>query len=87
MNIFLNYDTGVIPAALIAINQELSITQEQIAYLGSIVYLGLCCSTLFASYIFRLIPAKWLIIVMVMVSLHTNLLPYSLIQQLVINLQ
>ena len=41
MNIFLNYDTGVIPGALIQISEELNFNHEQIAYLGSFVYLGL----------------------------------------------
>lgn len=41
MNIFLNYDTGVIPGALVQISDELSFNNEQIAYLGSFVYLGL----------------------------------------------
>lgn len=68
MNVFLNFDTGVIPAALIAIDEELHINQEQIAYLGSIVYLGLSFSTLFAPNLFRLISAKWLIIIMVMLN-------------------
>ena len=66
MNVCLNYDTGVIPAALLAIGDELHISQEQIAYLGSIVYFGLSFSTIFASYLFKILPAKWIIVVMVM---------------------
>jgi MFS family permease len=68
MNIFLNYDTGIIPAALININAELNISQEQIAYLGSIVYIGLCVSTLFASYIFKLFSAKYIIAIMIFLN-------------------
>ncbi len=41
MNIFLNYDTGVIPGALVQISEELGFNSEQMAYLGSLVYLGL----------------------------------------------
>jgi len=41
MNLFLNYDTGVIPGALVQISDELGFNSEQMAFLGSIVYLGL----------------------------------------------
>lgn len=41
MNVFLNFDTGVIPGALVQISEELNFNNEQIAYLGSLVYLGL----------------------------------------------
>lgn len=41
MNVFLNYDTGVIPGALVQISEELDFNNEKIAYLGSFVYLGL----------------------------------------------
>jgi len=41
MNVFLNYDTGVIPGALIHMSEDLHFDKEQMAYLGSLVYLGL----------------------------------------------
>ena len=66
MNICLDYDTRVIPAALLAIEEEIHILQKQIAYLGSIVYFGLSFSTIFASYLFKILPARWIIVVMVM---------------------
>ncbi|CAI2362379.1 unnamed protein product [Moneuplotes crassus] len=68
MNIFLNYDTGVIPAALISIEEDLDISQEQIASLGSIVYIGLCVSTLFTTFVFKLMPAKYVIVIMVFIN-------------------
>ena len=53
MNTFLNYDTGVIPAALVQIQHEIQLSHPQVAYLGSLVYLGLCTSSLFVSSIFN----------------------------------
>ena len=68
MNVFLNYDTGVIPAGLLEIQDELGISLEQVAYLGSIVYIGLCVATLFGSCIFHAISAKYIIAVMVILN-------------------
>ena len=52
MNIFLNFDTGVMPAAILQMQRDLGISKTQIAYLGSCVYLGLCVSSLFVSLAF-----------------------------------
>jgi MFS family permease len=51
-NLFLNYDTGVIPASLIEITKEINLDYSEQALLGSLVYLGLSCSSLFVSVIF-----------------------------------
>ena len=52
MNVFLNYDTGVMPAAILQMQRDLGVSKTQIAYLGSCVYLGLCVSSLFVSLAF-----------------------------------
>ena len=39
--LFLNYDTGVIPAALIQITKEIDLDYSEQAMIGSFVYLGL----------------------------------------------
>ncbi len=51
-NLFLNYDTGVIPASLIEITKEITLDYSEQALIGSLVYLGLSCSSLFVSVIF-----------------------------------
>ena len=51
-NLFLNYDTGVIPASLIEITKEINLDYSEQALIGSLVYLGLSCSSLFISVIF-----------------------------------
>ena len=51
-NLFLNYDTGVIPASLIEITKEINLDYSEQALIGSLVYLGLSCSSLFVSVIF-----------------------------------
>ena len=38
-NLFLNYDTGVIPAALIEITKEINLDYTEQALIGSLVYL------------------------------------------------
>lgn len=68
MNVFLNYDTGVIPGALVQISEELDFNNEQVAYLGSLVYLGLCAATFFGSLMFHKFPAKWVIALMVLLN-------------------
>ncbi|CAI2361636.1 unnamed protein product [Moneuplotes crassus] len=68
MNVFLNYDTGVIPGALVQISDELSFNSEQMAYLGSFVYLGLCAATFLGHYVFHTYQAKWVISIMVFLN-------------------
>ena len=58
-NLFLNYDTGVIPASLIEITKEIHLDYSEQALIGSLVYLGLSFSSLFVSLIFsRYSPSK-----------------------------
>ena len=51
-NLFLNYDTGVIPASLLEIIKEVELDYKEQALLGSLVYLGLSFASLFVSLIF-----------------------------------
>lgn len=51
-NLFLNYDNGVIPACLLKIEKDLTMGYGEIALLGSLVYFGLSCSSLFVSVLF-----------------------------------
>ena len=51
-NLFLNYDTGVIPASLIEITKEIHLDYSEQALIGSLVYLGLSCASIFVSLIF-----------------------------------
>lgn len=65
-NIFLNYDTGVIPASLLEITKEIKLDFKEQALIGSLVYLGLSFASLFVSLIFNKYgPAKvcaWVLI-------------------------
>ena len=49
MTLLLNYDTGVLPASLLQIKEEIEMNYKQQAYLGSLVYVGLCMATPFVS--------------------------------------
>ena len=49
-NLFLNYDTGVIPASLIEITKEIHLDYSEQALIGSLVYLGLSFSCKFNIY-------------------------------------
>jgi MFS family permease len=51
-NLFLNYDTGVIPASLLEILKEIKLDFKEQALLGSLVYLGLSFASLFVTPIF-----------------------------------
>ena len=58
-NLFLNYDTGVIPASLLEIIKEIHLDFKEQALIGSLVYLGLSFASLFVSLFFnRYGPAK-----------------------------
>lgn len=52
-NLFLNYDTGVIPASLLEIIKEIPLTFSEQALIGSLVYLGLSFASLFVSILFN----------------------------------
>ena len=58
-NLFLNYDTGVIPASLIQITKEIKLDYSEQALIGSLVYLGLSFASIFVGLIFsRFSPSK-----------------------------
>jgi len=56
--IFTNYDTGVIPAALIQIQQELNLNYMQQALLGSLPNFGISAASFFVSTLIRRFTAK-----------------------------
>ena len=51
-DLFLNYDTGVIPASLIEITKEIKLDYSEQALIGSLVYLGLSFASIFVGFIF-----------------------------------
>ena len=60
-NLFLNYDNGVIPSCLLLIEKDLQMGYGDIALLGSLVYFGLSCASLFVSVAFQKYNAKTLL--------------------------
>ena len=69
-NLFLNYDTGVIPAALIEITKEINLDYTEQALIGSLVYLGLSFASLFVGWIFsKFSPSKVCSLVLLLNSL------------------
>lgn len=58
LNLLLNYDSGVIPASLLEISKELNFGYKEQSLLGSLVYLGLCSLSLFASPVISKFGAK-----------------------------
>ena len=66
-DLFLNYDSGVIPVSLLQIEKEVHFSFREQALLGSLVYLGLSCGSLFTSQIFsKYSPTKvctWILII------------------------
>ena len=58
-DLFLNYDTGVIPASLIEITKEIDLDYSEQALIGSLVYLGLSFASIFVGFIFsKFSPSK-----------------------------
>ena len=69
-NLFLNYDTGVIPAALIEITKEINLDYTEQALIGSLVYLGLSFASLFVGWIFsKFSPSKVCSLILLLNSL------------------
>ena len=58
-DLFLNYDTGVIPASLIEITNEIDLDYSEQALIASLLYLGLSCSSFFVGFFFsKFSPSK-----------------------------
>jgi MFS family permease len=77
-NIFLNYDTGVIPASLLEIIKEIDLDFKEQALIGSLVYLGLSFASLFVSLIFqRYGPAKVCAVVLILNTLCCFIFSFS----------
>lgn len=80
--IFTNYDTGVIPAALLQIQEELNLNYTQQALLGSLPNFGISFASFFVSPLIKKFTAKTLLSVALFLnigfcalfSLSTNLL-------------
>ena len=61
-NLLLNYDTGVIPASLIQMESEISLTYQEKAVLGALVYLGLCIASIVVPAAFHRFCAQKVIV-------------------------
>ena len=51
VQLFANYDSGVIPSGLNSIMKEYSLTSTEAGWLGSLVYIGLVCSCPITGYL------------------------------------
>lgn len=68
INVLLNYDSGVIPASLMQIQEEIPMSFIQKASLGSLVYLGLSLASLIVSPMFQKHSASKTLIVMLFLN-------------------
>ena len=77
-NLFLNYDTGVIPASLVEITKEIELDYSEQALLASFLYLGLSFSSIFVGFIFsRYSPSKICSIVLALNCLSCFIFSYE----------
>ena len=77
-DLFLNYDTGVIPASLIEITKEIELDYSEQALLASLLYLGISFSSIFVGLIFsRYSPGKVCSIVLSINSFSCFIFSYS----------
>jgi MFS family permease len=78
-DLFLNYDTGVIPASLIEITKEIELDYSEQALIGSLVYLGLSFSSVFVSLFFsNFSPSKVCSVVLLLNCLSCFIFSFSL---------
>lgn len=68
INALLNYDTGVIPASLSQLKSEMDMSYQQQAAIGSLLYIGVCCSSLLVSFVFQRFPASKVLIIMLIIN-------------------
>ena len=68
INTLLNYDTGVIPASLPEIQKTLHLTYKEQAAIGSLVYIGLCISSLSVSIVFQKYSAQKILTLMLLLN-------------------
>lgn len=61
VNILINLDHGIIPAATTEIKRDLELNDVKLGILGSVVYAGLVCGSLLAGYLFQTYVTKHII--------------------------
>ena len=67
--IFSNYDTGVIPAALISIQKELDINYTQQGLLGALPNFGISFASFLVSYLIGKFPTKIILTIAIMLNI------------------
>ena len=78
INALMNYDTGVIPASLKEIEQEMGVSFKEKAAIGSMVYIGICSSSLVVPMAFQNFSAsKILLLMLILNSLFCFLFSFS----------
>ena len=65
----INFDHGVLPAAAMVIKEDLTLTNAQLGWLGSIVFLGLAIGSIAASYIFENCNSKRVLITILIANI------------------
>lgn len=74
----LNFDTGIMPASLFKITEEIDMTFQQQAAIGSLVFLGLCVGSLLVTTVFqRFSAAKVLSLMIVFNAISASLFSLS----------
>lgn len=63
VNLLINIDHGVIPAATTRLKEDLSISNTQLGLLGSVVYFGLTVGSFVAPTLIQKTPPKIIILV------------------------
>ncbi len=62
INILVNLDRGVIPAATTEIKEKIKISNAQLGMIGSLLFFGLILGSLTGGYIFSKYSSKWIVI-------------------------
>ena len=68
INALLNYDTGVIPASLPDLQNEMPMSFRQQAAIGSLLYIGICRSSLIVSVVFQRFAASKVLKLMLIIN-------------------
>jgi len=61
LNAFVNVDHGAVPVINPVLREEQNLTNQQLGFIGSLVFFGLLIGSIFATYIFGKVPYKLLL--------------------------
>jgi predicted MFS family arabinose efflux permease len=68
INLFNNFDTGVLPAAAVLMQRDLNLNYKKMALIGSLDYLGIVVGSFVLPFVIRKVQIRWLAMALLVVN-------------------